>query len=347
MKLNENDLKHPLISVVIPAYNEFQGIEKVIKIISQELDCCETNWEMIVVDDGSSDQTYQKICEISRSDSRIKGIALSRNFGKEGAMLAGLESATGNAVIIMDADLQHPPSLIPEMIEKWRSGSQIIHAIKRNRNSDSTVKKTAAYCVNQLITKFSGIDINNSSDFKLLDREIVNIIICDLPEKERFLRGLTRWIGFSQQNITFDVEHRQYGGDSKWSFWSLLELSITALTSFTCAPLRIITFLGLATLLLGVLVASDALLSWVNNEAVSGYTTLIICLLLIGSFVMISLGIIGEYIAKIYEEVKARPHYLIRASVGVDHKKSPDRIKKMVTSRYPLAEAARMTSNKS
>jgi len=315
----------PDISVVIPAYNEAQGIQLTVTEIVNVLENCEISWEIIIVDDGSCDETYQKILELAAIDVRIKGIALSRNFGKEGAMLAGLESSTGRAVILIDADLQHPPELIPEMINKWQAGAQIVHAIKRHRKTDSIAKKTAAFCINQLISQLAGIDVNNASDFKLLDRKIVDIIY-ELPEKERFLRGLTRWIGFSQDSIFFDVETRRQGDDSKWSVWDLMELSITALTSFTSAPLRIITFLGFATLLLGIIVTTDALLSWFGNEAVSGYTTIIVCLLLIGSFIMISLGIIGEYIAKIYEEVKARPHFLVKASVGLNKKNSPEKI---------------------
>lgn len=319
--MNLTTQESPVISAVIPAYNESQGIEEAVKQIAGILSACESAWEIIVVDDGSRDQTYQQICRLAQAEPRIKGIALSRNFGKEAAMLAGLECATGEAVIILDADLQHPPGLIPEMIDKWRSGAQIVHAVKRSRKEDSVGKKAAAYCINQLISSLGGININNSSDFKLLDREIVDIIVHKLPERERFFRGLTSWLGFSEEYIYFDVASRQ-SDESKWSFWALFELAITALTSFTSLPLRIITFLGIATLLLGFFVASDAIWSLINGQAVSGYATIIICLLLIGSFIMISLGIIGEYIAKIYEEVKARPHYLIKASVGVANKKS-------------------------
>ncbi len=312
--------QNPVISTVIPAYNESQGLKEAIHKIAETLDACEKNWEIVIVDDGSSDQTYQQIIQLSVAEPRIKGISLSRNFGKEAAMLAGLEYAQGEAVIILDSDLQHPPSLIPEMVDKWHSGAQIVHAVKRSRKNDSARKKAAAFCINQLISSLGGININNSSDFKLLDREIVDIIVHRLPERERFFRGLTSWLGFTEEYIYFDVATRQ-GDESKWSFWSLLELAITALTSFTSLPLRIVTFLGFATLILGFFVAGDTFLSLLKGQAVSGFATIIISLLLIGSFIMISLGIIGEYIAKIYEEVKARPHYLVKASVGIKDKK--------------------------
>ena len=312
--------KKPIISAVIPAYNESQGLKEAITKIAEILGACEKNWEIVIVDDGSSDQTYQQIVQLAKAEPRIKGIALSRNFGKEAAMLAGLEYAKGEAVIILDADLQHPPGFIPEMIDKWRSGAQIVHAVKRSRKDDSAGKKAAAYCINQLISSLGGININNSSDFKLLDRKIVDILVHKLPERERFFRGLTSWLGFTEEYIYFDVATRQ-GDESKWSFWSLLELAITALTSFTSLPLRIVTFLGFATMILGFFVAGDTLLSLIKGQSVSGFATIIISLLLIGSFIMISLGIIGEYIAKIYEEVKARPHYLVKASVGIKDKK--------------------------
>ncbi|MEI6269407.1 MAG: glycosyltransferase family 2 protein [Methylococcaceae bacterium] len=318
--MNLTNQQNPVISTVIPAYNESQGLQEAITKIAAILDACEKNWEIVIVDDGSSDQTYQQVVQLSKAEPRIKGIALSRNFGKEAAMLAGLEYAKGEAVIILDADLQHPPSFIPEMIDKWRSGAQIVHAVKRSRKDDSAGKKAAAYCINQLISSLGGININNSSDFKLLDREIVDILVHRLPERERFFRGLTSWLGFAEEYIYFDVATRQ-GDESKWSFWSLLELAITALTSFTSLPLRIVTFLGFATLILGFFVAGDTILSLIKGQAVSGFATIIISLLLIGSFIMISLGIIGEYIAKIYEEVKARPHYLVKASVGIKDKK--------------------------
>ena len=318
--MNLTNQQTPIITAVIPAYNESQGLNKAITKIAEILDACEKNWEIVIVDDGSSDQTYQQIVQLSEAESRIKGLALSRNFGKEAAMLAGLEQAKGKAVIILDSDLQHPPNLIPEMIDKWHSGAQIVHAVKRSRKDDSAGKKAAAFCINQLISSLGGININNSSDFKLLDREIVDIIVHRLPERERFFRGLTSWLGFAEEYIYFDVATRQ-GDESKWSFWSLLELAITALTSFTSLPLRIVTFLGFATLILGFFVAGDTFLSLLKGQAVSGFATIIISLLLIGSFIMISLGIIGEYIAKIYEEVKARPHYLVKASVGIKDKK--------------------------
>ena len=315
--MNTPPTKLPDISVVIPAYNEGEGINRALVAIAGILQTVSSNWEIIVVDDGSRDDTYERVCLYAQTEPKVKGVSFSRNFGKEAALLAGLKYSRGVAVVVIDADLQHPPELIPEMLAKWQNGAKIVHAVKRSRKADSVGKRLAALAVNKIISRLGGINIHNSSDYKLLDREIVDILVCQLPERERFFRGLSSWIGFSEEYIEFDVSHR-VENESKWSFWSLLELTITALTSFTSAPLRIVTFLGFMTLVLGFAVASDALWSWHQGQAVSGFATIIITLLLIGSFIMISLGIIGEYIAKIYEEIKSRPPYLIKSTVGID-----------------------------
>jgi glycosyltransferase involved in cell wall biosynthesis len=166
--MNPTTQANPVFSAVIPAYNESQGITEAIQKIAEVLSACESAWEIIIVDDGSRDQTYQQICQLSEAEPRIKGIALSRNFGKEAAMLAGLEHTAGEAVIILDADLQHPPGLIPEMIDKWRSGAQIVHAVKRNRKEDSAGKKAAAYCINHLISSLGGINVKQFFRFQII-----------------------------------------------------------------------------------------------------------------------------------------------------------------------------------
>ncbi len=309
------------IGVLVPAYNEGAGLERALTTIAEVLETCAAAWEILVVDDGSRDDTFERLRGFAAREPRVRGLSFSRNFGKEAAILAGLRHSRGQAVIVIDADLQHPPELIPEMVAQWRAGVQIVHAVKRDRKTDSAAKRLAAWTANRIISRLGRIDIHNASDYKLLDREVVDILAFGLPERERFFRGLSNWIGFRQARLPFDVKARD-GDRSKWSLLSLIELSITALTSFTSLPLRIITVLGLATLVLGFTVGSDALWSWSRGRSVSGFATLITTLLIIGSFIMISLGIIGEYIAKIYEEVKARPPYLIRAELGP---RSPER----------------------
>jgi glycosyltransferase involved in cell wall biosynthesis len=315
--VNMSQITQPLISIVIPAHNEAEGIRDSVNTIIDIVKAAETHWEIIVVDDGSRDSTFAQVYELSSDDSRIKALRFSRNFGKESALLAGLEMATGDAVITIDADLQHPPRLIPEMIEKWRTGTQVVNAVKRSRKRDGLLVRLRANIFNSLLSRLSGIDIQDSSDFKLLDRVVVNAIINELPERSRFFRGLVDWVGYSHEKIPFDIESRAKG-EGKWSLWGLIGLATTAIVSFTSTPLRIVTFLGFITLIFGFAVASEALWSWVQDQAVSGFTTMIITLLLLGSFIMISLGIMGEYIAKVYDEIKARPAFLIAESVGFD-----------------------------
>jgi glycosyltransferase involved in cell wall biosynthesis len=305
-----------LLSVVVPAHNEARGIARAIDVIVNTLASCGMELEVIVIDDGSRDETFQLVKELSLQDGRIKGLRFTRNFGKEAALLAGLRVATGAAVVTIDSDLQHPPALIPKMIEEWRDGAMVVNAVKRSRENDGTLTRLRAGLFNSLVSKLGGIELHNASDFKLLDRAVVDTIARDLPERQRFYRGLADWVGYRHASVPFDVEARAEG-HGKWSAWKLVELATTAIVSFTSAPLQIVTVLGLLTLGFGFVVGADALISWSQGEAVSGFATTIITLLIIGSFIMISLGIIGEYIAKIYDEIKARPSYLVESSVGI------------------------------
>lgn len=305
------------ISVVVPAHNEAEGIANSIHTIIDVINNCITDWEIIVIDDGSTDTTFNQVAELSLRDNRIKALRLSRNFGKEAAIMAGLKMTSGDAVITIDADLQHPPQIIPSMIEKWRSGAQIVDAVKRSRRQDSFLVRLRANIFNGLLSRIGGINIQNSSDFKLLDQAVVNTLINELPERQRFFRGLVDWVGYNHESVPFDIEPR-LKGEGKWSLIGLVGLATTAVVSFTSAPLRIITLLGIVTLVLAAVIATEALWSWFNGSSISGFATLIITLLLLGSFIMISLGILGEYIAKIYDEVKARPTFLVSETIGFD-----------------------------
>jgi len=306
-----------LLSVVVPAHNEAAGIANAMDAIKATLATCGMEWEIIVVDDGSRDKTFARLTELARADARIKSIRLSRNFGKEAALLAGLRSAQGDAVVTIDSDLQHPPQLIPAMIDAWRGGATVVDAEKRSREKDGVLTRLRARLFYSLLSKLGGINLQNSSDFKLMDRVVVDAITRDLPESQRFYRGLSDWVGYSHETIPFDVESR-VKGEGKWTFWGLIGLATTAIVSFTSAPLRIVTILGFTTMLFGLIVATEALIGWFRGDTVSGFTTIVITLLILGSFIMISLGIIGEYIAKIYDEVKHRPSYLIENSIGIE-----------------------------
>ena len=307
-----------LLSVVVPAHNEASGIAHAVEVIAGVLSSCGMSFEIIVIDDGSRDQTFERIRALSAGDARIKGLRFTRNFGKEAALLAGLRAAQGAAVVTIDSDLQHPPALIPQMIDQWRTGAMVVDAVKRKRETDGAFTRTRARLFNALLSRLGGINLENASDFKLLDRVVVDAITRQLPERQRFYRGLADWVGYRHASIPFDVAARAEG-EGKWSLLKLFSLATTAIVSFTSAPLQIVTVLGFATLAFGFLVGADALISWFQGRAVSGFATTIITLLIVGSFIMISLGIIGEYIAKIYDEIKARPSYLIEAAVGFDN----------------------------
>ena len=306
-----------LLSVVVPAHNEAPGIAHAIDVIATTLASCRMKLEIIVVDDGSRDATFERVKERSIEDGRIKGLRFTRNFGKEAALLAGLRVASGEAVVTIDSDLQHPPALIPKMIEEWRKGAMVVDAVKRRRENDGVLTRLRAGLFNSMLSRLGGINMENSSDFKLLDRVVVDAIARELPERQRFYRGLADWVGYQHASIPFDVEARAEG-EGKWSLWKLMQLATTAIVSFTSAPLQIVTVLGILTLLLGVVVGADALISYFQGRAVSGFATTIITFLIVGSFIMISLGIIGEYLAKIYDEIKARPTYLVESAVGFD-----------------------------
>ncbi len=307
----------PLISVVLPAYNEALGLAHALGVIEGIVGQCSSRYELILIDDGSRDETYQVIAGLAASNPCVRGLRFSRNFGKEAALLAGLEMARGDAVITMDTDLQHPPALIPELIDQWRRGYKVVNAVKRDRSADSALTRLRANLFNRLLTAVGGVDLQGASDFKLLDRVVVDVLVRELPERRRFFRGLSGWLGFPQAQVPFRVADRAVG-DSKWSLLGLIELATTATISFTSAPLRIITLLGVMTLAFGSIVAVDALWSWFHGRSVSGFATIIVTLLIVSSSVMISLGIIGEYIAKIYEEIKARPVYLVDAACGTE-----------------------------
>ena len=317
-------MKDIFLSIVIPAFNEEQGIQHAVAEVAQVAGKCTQRYEIIVIDDGSKDRTYEKICSFSLADTSVKAVKFSRNFGKEAALLAGLELAAGDVVVTMDADLQHPPALIPALLTEWEKGYKVVHAVKSERLNDSLATRLRAHIFNGLLKRLGGIEAANASDFKLLDRVAVDVLVQALPERGRFYRGLADWIGFKQAWISFCVADRN-AGVGKWSVFSLIGLAVTAIISFTSAPLRIVTILGLCTLLFAFVVAVETLWSWFMGQSVSGFATIIITVLVLGSVNMISLGIMGEYIAKIYGEIKARPMYIVESSYGIEGAKANSR----------------------
>lgn len=298
-----------MISVVIPAYNEEETVSKAAEVIGGILTTQNIDFELLFVNDGSKDQTWNNICKVAEKNSKIRGINFSRNFGKESAMFAGLAQARGDCVVVIDCDLQHPPEKIVEMYRLWEQGYEIVEGVKSSRGKESVFHTLAAKCFYGLISNATSVDMANASDFKLLDRKVVDVLL-KMPEKNAFFRALSSWVGFKSVQVEYDVQMRA-AGQSKWSTRSLIKYAITNITSFTAVPMQIVTVLGLIMLVIAVLLAVGALYQKIVGVALEGFTTVIILLCFIGSVIMISLGIIGYYIAKIYEEVKGRPRYII------------------------------------
>lgn len=298
-----------LLSIVLPSYNEEQNIAHTTEVLSGLLEREGIDYELIFVSDGSTDGTFQEILKANQKNPRVKGAQFSRNFGKEAGIFAGLEMALGDAVIVMDCDLQHPPSAIPEMWKKWQEGFEVVEGIKNDRGKESLGYKVSAGLFYKIMSALIKMDMSASSDFKLLDRKVVNVLLT-LPERNTFFRALSFWAGFDKTTVTYEVQERQFG-TSKWSFWSLMKYAITNATSFSTLPLQLVTMMGIVSILFSAILAVQTLVKYLSGTAVEGFTTVILLVLIIGGFLMLSLGIIGHYIARIYEEVKGRPKYII------------------------------------
>ncbi len=298
-----------LLSVIIPAYNEELNIALAVERLSAVLDGAGISYELLFVDDGSRDSTYALICEQAQRNAAVRGVSFSRNFGKEAAIFAGLREARGDACVVTDCDMQFPPEVIPRMIALWREGYEVVEGKKENRGNERATHGLFARLFYSLIGKTVGIDMQSSSDFKLLDRKVVDALN-SLTERDTFFRALSFWAGFRTATVEFTVAERA-GGVSKWSFRGLFRYAITNLTSFTTAPLRLVTVLGGFLLACTLVLGAQTLIRFFLGNAVEGFTTVILLLLLIGGSIMVSLGVIGHYIARIYDEVKNRPRYLI------------------------------------
>ncbi|RMF48501.1 MAG: glycosyltransferase [Anaerolineae bacterium] len=303
-------MKCPAVSVVIPVHNEEDCLSDSLGAIRDVMIATNERFELLVVDDGSTDGTWNVILDLHHRWPELKGLRLSRNFGKENAICAGLSEAAGDGVIIMDADLQHPPGLIPGMIREWRNGADVVEAVKRDRGQESWFSRMSARLFYSLMSGLTQFDWAGASDFKLLDRKVVNAWKM-LGERNVFFRGMAAWVGYTRKQLPFDVAPR-VSGRSKWSRWRLAGLAIRAITSFSSVPLRIIGVAGLIFLAFAMMLGLHTLYQYFSGEAVTGFATVILLILLTSSLIMLALGIIGEYLARIYEEVKGRPRYLIR-----------------------------------
>lgn len=298
-----------LLSVVVPAYNEQENVEKSASTIAEILVKAEISFEIIFVNDGSRDDTWRAIERAAKADSRVRGISFSRNFGKESAILAGLSESKGDCCVVIDCDLQQPPETMVEMYRLWEQGYKVVNGVKSSRGKESVFHKLAAKLFYSIMSFIVKIDMKKASDYKLIDREVVDVLL-GMPERNYFFRALSEWVGYPSVSVEYDVSKRQ-AGKSKWSTRSLIKYAVTNITSFSSIPLNAITVLGFIVLVVAVVMGTIALVQYFCGIAVEGFTTVILLLLIIGSIIMISLGIIGYYISKIYEEIKQRPKFLI------------------------------------
>lgn len=300
----------PEVSIVVPAFNEAEGLALFLEQLFGVLRGCSASHEVWVVDDGSRDATWERLRGELGHYPQLHGVRFTRNFGKEAAILAGLRHARGRAVIVMDSDGQHPPSLLPQLLEPWRSGSaDIVAAQKAGRETDSFMARLNASLFNNLMRALTGLNLEGASDFRLLDRKVVDTLLA-FPEKVRFFRGMTVWTGFRTATVSFDVAPR-IAGESHWSTAQLTRLAITAITSYSAKPLGMIFRLGLLGMVGAAVLLLQALHSWVTGVAVSGWTSLTVVVLFFGSANLLGIGVLGAYLAQIFEETKGRPVFLV------------------------------------
>ncbi|MCR5816437.1 MAG: glycosyltransferase family 2 protein [Ruminococcus sp.] len=301
-----------MLSIVIPSYNEEGNVENTASVVTQIMKENGIPFEMVFVNDGSSDKTWDKLCELSRVNPNVVAVNFSRNFGKEAAIFAGLKTAKGDAVVLMDCDLQHPPQVIVEMYNIWKNNDvDVVEGRKKSRGKESGLYKAFSLWFYKLIGDSSGLDMRDASDFKLLDRTVVDSLNA-MPERLTFFRAMSSWVGYKTEKVYFEVADRAEG-ESKWNVKSLIKYAINSITSFTSAPLHIVTFCGVITFLISIILGVHTLVNKILGNSAAGFSTVIILQLLTSSIIMFSLGIIGYYLAKIYEEIKKRPRFIIRS----------------------------------
>lgn len=302
----------PEISVLLPMFNEEDVLEETLAVVRAEVEKVTSSFEIFCINDGSTDRTGALLERAALSDPRIVPIELSRNFGKEAAMAAGLDHARGQAVLILDADLQHPAELVTQMVAAWREGADVVSGVKESRGREGLTYGLMARAFNALMgTATRDGKFRGSSDFKLLDRQVVEALKA-CPERHRFFRGLVAWVGFRAVEIPFHVQERA-GGTTKWSTMALIRYSLRNLLSFSALPLRLIAFTGFLMLFLSVLMGAWTIYRYVRGDALSGFPTVILLQLILGGLLLTSLGVVSLYLAEMFEEIKRRPVYLYRA----------------------------------
>jgi glycosyltransferase involved in cell wall biosynthesis len=306
------------VSIIVPLYNEAPNIDHLLRRLESICEDLELNYEIVCVNDGSQDETLSFLIEHHRRNPSIKVVSLSRNFGKEIALTAGLDYAIGQTVVPIDADLQDPPELIADMLEKWRQGYDVVYAVRRSRQGETWLKKLTADTFYRIISRMSRVSIpRNTGDFRLMDRKVVDALK-QLPERSRFMKGLFAWVGFKQTAIYYDRAPR-YKGQTKWNYWKLWNFAIDGITSFSLIPLKVWSYIGLTLSILAFIYAIFLLLrTLIYGVDLPGYASLMVTVLFLGGIQLITLGVIGEYLGRVYEEVKGRPLYLVRDVYGFD-----------------------------
>ena len=312
----------PLISIVAPCYNEAESVDLFVETIFSILSGKDFEVELVFVDDGSTDETREKLCALADRHPEIRLVIFSRNFGKEAALTAGLDHAEGDAVIVMDVDLQDPPELILDFIEKWREGFEVVYGMREDRSSDSAAKRLTANGFYQLFNKISGVKIpQNTGDYRLIDRRVVETIK-SLPERSRFMKGLFAWVGYKSTGVLY-VRPERAAGETKFSFWRLWNFAVDGFVSFSTVPLRVWSYVGAGVALLSVIYASLIILSTlISGNDVPGYASLLVFVLFFGSVQLISIGVLGEYISRLFVEAKQRPIYIVDEIYAQDEKES-------------------------
>lgn len=305
------------ISILIPVLNEEETVEEFMDVVSRMLQPLNYDVEYLFVDDGSTDRTVEILTGLRAQHPTLKVIQLSRNFGKEYAMAAGMDHASGDAVIPMDVDLQDPPEVLPLFLEKWEQGYEVVNGVRHDRRQDTFLKRITAGLFYSIINGMSRIPIPpNAGDYRLLDRKVVQVLRT-LPERVRFNKGLFAWVGFRQTEVLYTRPMR-HAGTSKWNYWSLWNFALDGLTGFSTLPVRVWSYIGSAIALCGFLYGLYVFYLSRNLEMVPGYASLMIGILFIGGIQLISLGVIGEYIGRIYTESKRRPLYVVRQTIGLE-----------------------------
>ena len=309
---------HPTLSVVAPCFNEEGVLHELYRRISQVLDGSGETWELVLVNDGSRDRTPEIMRELHAQDERVKVVDFARNFGHQIAVTAGMDYAQGDAVVLIDADLQDPPELILEMLAKWREGYEVVYAIRAERKGETWFKEFTAKMFYRIIYKITDIDIPmDTGDFRLMDRKVVNALKT-MHEKHRFMRGMSVWVGFRQTGVKY-VRAERYAGETKYPLKKMLKFAMDGITSFSYFPLQLATYIGFVAALLAVLgIIVTIILRLSGSHAFLGQATTLVSVLFLGGVQLICLGILGEYLGRIYDEVKGRPLYIVREALGFD-----------------------------